>query len=788
MEASLNITSDDDGGRVRFHYQGIAIEQLDLSGNSEGSDILVSTVEEGTLHTGVDDYDRFVALESIPMELEVVLTEKLAFSGFRFQNVKLNAGLDVKKGTFQNCVFLSTSTDIRYTTLLNCVVFDTSSATAAVETSTVTAYNTIFETSPTVVPDMGTEGNLKSASINLFQNAGTGNFHLHTTNGSAAFGGGTSSKPTGWVGSWTDIDGVSRAHGSATDIGIDEIVPGDSTDTKTATIGSGNDANGGSDPTGLIDIPRFYYKGTRGSIKAGYLITGQGSADQNDDCRLHVVDVTNMQSLKSIRLPGVPLWMTYRTNSTSSYGVWILVILDTGNNTTKTVGTPDGKGDALCVVYDNGTTLSIPSGTVASATLPQARKFGNESVTFPTTGVTATVLRPAPGSGYWYQIQKVAIHHYENDGDSTANPSSGYGTNHWIRWNRMWFVGSRLESSVEKGSLFKVNFDAYDYANGTSQDNGTWGEVMWSLTSADNGWYNFSPSADISLTWGSTAQTLAVAVNQDSQSADDEVCLIEFSKFGYDLASQAPTDAKAFHAEEDAVDSDDVQNRFGSRTVYSEGKFNYTYQNANGSVLYQNETDSSSDTHLATTPLGDDQVAIYGAGSTSTYVVTNPVVPAKRLWPNKFFLTAVKVPEATISSTTYPKKFLIRKIWAEGTYRACRVSDGVRLAEDDNGVVAMDDLDTVTGAADTNSVWPIEVDSMPIDILTWKGVIYYATKDCMIYAKTWNGSGHGGEGTNGNGYPYNISPDVPKTISVVPGIGILIGTTDGEFILKGFGN
>ncbi len=55
-------------------------------------------------------------------------------------------------------------------------------------------------------------------------------------------------------------------------------------------------------------------------------------------------------------------------------------------------------------------------------------------------------------------------------------------------------------------------------------------------------------------------------------------------------------------------------------------------------------------------------------------------------------------------------------------------------------------------------------------------------------AKTWNGAGHGGEGTAGNGYPYNISPDVPKTISVVPGIGILIGTTDGEFILKGFGN
>jgi hypothetical protein len=231
-----------------------------------------------------------------------------------------------------------------------------------------------------------------------------------------------------------------------------------------------------------------------------------------------------------------------------------------------------------------------------------------------------------------------------------------------------------------------------------------------------------------------------------------------------------------------------VRNRFGSRTVYSEGAFNYTYQNANGSVLYQNETQSNQETHLATTPLGDSESNLYGAGSASTYIVTNPVVPAKRLWPNKMFLTAVKVPEVTISSTTYPEKFLVRKIWAEGTYRGCRVSDGIRLLEDNDGVVAMADLDTVTAAKDSNSVWPMEFDSMPVDLLTWKSVIYIATKDGMIHAKTWNGAGHGGEGTAGNGYPYNISPDVPKTISVVPGIGILIGTTDGEFILKGFGN
>jgi hypothetical protein len=73
---------------------------------------------------------------------------------------------------------------------------------------------------------------------------------------------------------------------------------------------------------------------------------------------------------------------------------------------------------------------------------------------------------------------------------------------------------------------------------------------------------------------------------------------------------------------------------------------------------------------------------------------------------------------------------------------------------------------------------------MPVNIVTWKGVIYYATKDGMIYAKTWNGKGHGGEGTTVSGFPYNISPDVPKTMQYIPGEGLLITTQGGEAILK----
>jgi hypothetical protein len=795
IEPSTNVAAGGDGGRVRFYYEVIRVKQLQQNGTSDGtgSDFLVSTIEDALDSNLVDDYDRFEALSNVPMVLDIDLTKNVIFSGFCLTQVALNTDPNFSgwKGIFQNCVFLNTaeSGGINHTMLLNCVVFDKGAGTPTIDDSTVSAKNTIFENAANTMSNLVVdENNLFAATSGTFLNSNLGDFHLANQDN-----GGTTSKPSDWSGDWNDVDGLDRGTGVATDRGIDEIPATNAGSTESMEIetGGNNDAGGGTDPTGLADIPRFYYVGSRNGVKSGYLITGVGSEAPINNCRLHVVNATDMESVKSILLPGVPIYLTYRKVDSSPYKCYILVVLDTGNNTTKQVGVPDGKGDALCVVYDNGTTLTIPDGDVLSNTIWSARKFGNVEVTFPATDVTATVLRPTAGSGDWFGIQKVAISHVIGDGNATANPSTGYNSDNKIRWCRAFFVGDQTTNGVTKGTFFKVNFDAYDYFSGGSSDNFAWGSIMYDIAPNDTGWINFSAAADMAFMWGSNLPTIAVSIHQDANTTN--ALMVEIGKSG----QTAPTSLGVWKGTQEGGQA---QNTFGPRISHGGVGSVYTYQPSNGSVLYSNVTATGFawDAHDSATPLGMSEALAYPGNGLleSTYKPFKPVVTAMRVWPSSFFLTAVEIPEFTGGTIDYEKRWIIRKIWAVddgGNKKGARAGDGFKLRVDEDNLIVWDkslgeagntgvDNEFVAAAKDPHGAWPMTSTGAPVvRICPYGGAVYWATKDGWVYGKTFNRYGHGNEGVDRPGYPYYIGTEA-RTVFTVPGVGFFVGTLDGKFM------
>lgn len=442
-------TYDDDRGEAagsggRIHFDAAPIRRV--------SDAAAfASIERALADAGTGDGSRLNVLTRWPINLEALNLDAagdnvIVENGVFWPRTGLAVDNASERGTFRNCSVVRGGVD--FTRLENCVVFQPGAGTPA--TTNTTAYNTVFEDTPTLT---GGTNNLTGQGGAIFQNAAQMDFHLLST-AAAAINTGT---PLTLA---EDFEGQGRPIGAAWDIGVDERV----TDSAGA-IAPTPDAES---PT-LGDITQ-YWSVFRGTSRFMYVTTrASGGAYDN---MLVLLNRATLAVAATFQSPYPIHGMTYAAIDSSGadteYRLFLLVDTDA-----------DDYADGILALIDTYTSLSGGAFTTADFVNP-------------------AVDQTDANAADWYVADKIYVDRSFDrapigDGDGVLTFGGGARVGHLMyrsidgegdgtepavthdkrRWSKRIFV-------VKDNLLYKVNADPLDYSDGGGGTNREYGRTVYS--------------------------------------------------------------------------------------------------------------------------------------------------------------------------------------------------------------------------------------------------------------------------------------------------------------------